>query len=356
MASGVVKGAHRSNGFTLVELLVVIAIIGILIALLLPAVQAAREAARRMQCTNNLKQIGLAMQNYLDPNKSFALGASLGEGSLWSAFILPYLEGGNMKDLLTIGENNTGNFQWAQPGPYSYPITDRTYRNVNAVETVIPVYRCPSAALPEHQYDVSADGWHVMRRCPGSYLGSASGLIEDQNKPVFGMRNLDGVLWGIHYEGKTLDRRTTRVRAVRIREITDGLSNTMLVGEALHDSIAQQQIGRKSELLVGDHKDHWYIGSDDVDTSPFMDPSEGLGSTGVPLNLHKIYTCEKGRSTPEQCMALQVCYSSNHTGIVNVVMCDGAVRAVNEAIDAQIWSDMGTRAGQTRASVGLPPR
>jgi len=355
MAGNVVRRTGASRGFTLVELLVVIAIIGILIALLLPAVQAARESARRMQCTNNLKQIGLAMQNYYGPNQTLPIGASVGEGSLWSAFILPYIEGTNLKDLMTIGENGTGNFQWAHPGPYSYPITLRAYLNINAVETVIPVYRCPSAALPEHQYDVSADGWHVMRRCPGSYLGCASGLIEDQNKPAFGMRNLDGVLFGIHYQGKTTRRAITRVRAIRFRDITDGLSNTMLVGEALHDTLAQIEIGKRPEARIGDHKDHWYIGSDDVDTSPFMDPSEALGSTGVPMNLHKVYTCQPGKSTPEQCQALQVCFSSNHTGIVNVVMCDGSVKAVEATIDKKLWSDMGTRAGQTRASVGLPP-
>jgi prepilin-type N-terminal cleavage/methylation domain-containing protein len=85
---------HRSTaGFTLVELLVVIAIIGILIALLLPAVQAAREAARRMQCTNNLKQIALAMHTYHDALRSFPLGSSReANGFTWYSFILPYID------------------------------------------------------------------------------------------------------------------------------------------------------------------------------------------------------------------------------------------------------------------------
>src|SRR5882724_1366526 len=90
-------GSHvrRGSAFTLVELLVVIAIIGILVALLLPAIQAAREAARRSQCQNNLKQIGLAITNYESATKTLPPGAFLGEGSAWSAFILPYLEEGN---------------------------------------------------------------------------------------------------------------------------------------------------------------------------------------------------------------------------------------------------------------------
>ncbi len=328
---------NRRRAFTLVELLVVIAIIGILIGLLLPAVQAAREAARRSQCTNNLKQIGIALLNYEVTNKSLPLGASLGEGSLWSAFILPYLENSPIKDLLTIGENDTGNFQWASKGPISGDIIDPKYRNIIAVSTVIPTYRCPSAALPEHQWDHSADGWHVVRRVPCSYLGCASGLVVDQNKPKFGMGYLDGVLFGINHQDKN------RRRAIRFREISDGLSNTMFVGEALHDVLVQSVIGPKPEAKTGDHKDHWYIGSDDVDTSPFMDPSEALGSTGVPMNLQKVYTCD---GTYEQCQELQISFSSAHFSIVNVVMGDGSVRAVNESTDPRVWRNMGTRAGQ----------
>jgi prepilin-type N-terminal cleavage/methylation domain-containing protein/prepilin-type processing-associated H-X9-DG protein len=345
------------KGFTLVELLVVIAIIGILVALLLPAVQAAREAARRSQCINNLKQLGIAMHNYEGANRSLPLGASLGDGALWTAFLLPYIEGGALKDLMTIGENNLLNSQWAFPGPYSYPITDRQYMNVIACETVIPTLRCPSAGLPEHQYDVSNDGWHVMRRVPASYLGCASGLSEDQNKylgqPRWGLENLDGVLYGIEHTNRRRTETDTIVKAVRFREISDGLSNTMLIGEAAHDVDAQIEIGRKPESQIGDHKDHWYIGSDDVDTSPYMDPSEGLGSTGVRPNLHREGALHKGKiakcgrsGSLEGCMALQLSFSSHHAGVVNVVMCDGSVRSVEDTIADQPWSDMGTRASQ----------
>ena len=152
------------SAFTLIELLVVIAIISILVLLLLPAVNAAREAARRTQCINNLKQIGLAVLNYEGTRGEFPIGAMLYEGSMWTAYILPHMEDENLKKLMTIGEDSYGNFQWAHPGPYRYPIDDKIYRNVIACETLISTFRCPSGAIPDYQYDISADNWHVMQR------------------------------------------------------------------------------------------------------------------------------------------------------------------------------------------------
>jgi prepilin-type N-terminal cleavage/methylation domain-containing protein len=107
---------HRrtaKRGFTLVELLVVIAIIGVLVALLLPAVQAAREAARRSQCQNNLKQIGLGLQMHHDVKKAFPSGANMGEGSMWSYFILPYMESTNEFARAKAQEDSGANYNWA---------------------------------------------------------------------------------------------------------------------------------------------------------------------------------------------------------------------------------------------------
>jgi prepilin-type N-terminal cleavage/methylation domain-containing protein len=343
-----------SPAFTLVELLVVIAIIGILVALLLPAIQAAREAARRSQCQNNLKQIGLAINNYESARKSLPPGCFLGEGSSWSAFILPYLEEGAAFDWLTIGEGDAGNFQWARSSEYTdAKLLDNFHRNIQVIETPMEVYRCPSAAMPEHQTDKSSDGWWVMRRAPASYIGVVSGL-ESRQHPIWRMRytrfpqenptfpGVDGVLVGLLHH----DEARTRVA---LRMITDGNSKTALAGEAWHDSETVDQNGRTAEAIQGNRKDHWWGGSDDIDTDPYRDLSEFLGSTGVPINLQRSpqenqMVCQNPDSA--ECQALQLSFGSAHSGIAQMVFVDGHLEAVQQDIDPKVWSDYGTRASQ----------
>ena len=187
------------GGFTLVELLVVIAIIGILIGLLLPAVQAAREAARRSSCSNNLKQIGLALQLYYDNKQSFPWGAG-GTGTYWSwsAFILPYVEQANAERLL------------------NYNFTYNTFPNQKNIKTLFPFYQCPSA--PENK----------LVTCCGSLPG-----VEDAGETNYSAIATDGRVTyastdtgsGIMFDNSS----------IRIPEITDGLSNTFIVGEIDHD-------------------------------------------------------------------------------------------------------------------------
>jgi prepilin-type N-terminal cleavage/methylation domain-containing protein/prepilin-type processing-associated H-X9-DG protein len=363
--------AANARGFTLVELLVVIAIIGILVALLLPAVQAAREAARRSQCSNNLKQIGLACLNYESSQGTLPPGAYLGEGSAWSAFILPYLEQGNMFSHLKIGDDPGANYQWGyNGGEYAdaAALGDK-FRNIQLVETVMPVYRCPSMSLPEHMFDNSADPEYlVMRRVPGSYIGVGSGLAKVQY-PTFWFRvgkqqgapplweGADGVLVGIHHQE---DRNKGRIA---LRRITDGTSNTLMVGEAVSDHETIEAEGREAEDVRGNRKDHWYGGSDDIDTAiserSFSDPSEFLGSTAVGINLQSTPAenqrlCRSAESPA--CQALQLSFGSTHPGIVQMVYVDGHVEQVEESIDPKVWSDQGSRASQIYTTGGADYR
>lgn len=350
------------RGFTLVELLVVIAIIGVLVALLLPAVQSAREAARRNQCANNLKQIGLAFQNFYSTRNYFPPGALMHEGSSWGAYLLPYIEQNNAFEQMEIGEDDNSNFQWASESKYgdSSELGDK-YRNVRIIESVISLSRCPSMGLPEHQIDRSSDGWWVMGRVPASYIGVATGLHRVQfpswylrgtynpQKPNY--QGADGVLYAIH---KDQDRH----KGVAIRQIEDGTSNTALVGEVWHDVENQDNFGQQPESIEGNRKDHWWGGSDDIDTTfgeSVRDLSEFLGSTAVPMNLQRSseenkITCQSSASKP--CQALQLSFGSEHPGVVQMVFCDGHVSGLTEDTDARVWSDYGTRSSQRLESDG----
>ncbi|MBX3435333.1 MAG: DUF1559 domain-containing protein [Pirellulales bacterium] len=359
----------RRTGFTLVELLVVIAIIGVLVALLLPAIQSAREAARRSQCSNNLKQIGLALLNYESTKRRLPPGALMNEGSAWSAYLLDYIERSTSMTLLKIGDNSAYNSQWGHPGgPYAdaNALPDNM-RNVKVIEQVVPTYRCPSAGLPEHQLDVTADNYWIMNRSPVSYLGVATGLqakqhqagdvyfLKGQPSPEDGnaaYEGADGVLYGIDKDDKVH-------KGTQLREITDGTSSTMMVGEALHDYDTQEAVGGSPENRAGSRKDHWWGGSDDIDTHPGCDLSEFLGSTAVSPNFQTTsLEHQQWCANPDSanCQKLQLAFGSEHPGSLQVVFCDGHVENVTDGVDPHVWSDYGTRASQTLYQDGAAPR
>jgi prepilin-type N-terminal cleavage/methylation domain-containing protein/prepilin-type processing-associated H-X9-DG protein len=209
--------ARNRNGFTLVELLVVIAIIGVLVALLLPAVQTAREAARRMGCANNLKQLGLAMHNYVDVHKAFPIGHMFrgpfdgdplsgqgGTGFGWASALLPYLE------------------QQALYSQFDFrlPITNNNpSRNLTLAQTYLPNFACPSDNKPKNWTDgaVTNSATSSYKACGTSYdgwQGGAVGTIPNRNR-FNGMFDRDN-----------------RGTSLRIAEITDGTSNQFMIAEA----------------------------------------------------------------------------------------------------------------------------
>jgi len=236
---------QRNKGFTLVELLVVIAIIGILVSLTLPAVQSAREAARRMQCSNNMKQIGLAMHNYHEAHKTFPPAWLLGydpSGPVvnvqsWGVQILPYIEQSNIAD----------EYDYKAPAilPPIGTNPASVARNIELIQTFLPTFVCPSAAhrgdkvyhgglpagalpgLPALEWDAAPSDYCISTGVRGDYAnlaynGNAGGSREGAVQPVAGPFGTD----------------TSEIASIR-----DGLSNTMMCGERLGGS----KIYRKRE-------------------------------------------------------------------------------------------------------------
>jgi prepilin-type N-terminal cleavage/methylation domain-containing protein len=367
------RGAHAA--FTLVELLVVIAIIGILVALLLPAIQAAREAARRSQCMNNLKQIGIALQNYHGAHKTFPVGVSMQEGSTWSAHILPYMEESSAAAVLDIDYINSKRYSHDSPSYNTASLVD-PFKNLIAMETVIPSFRCPSTFLPEHMPDRCHTQKYIQGRVPSSYIACASGLAQSQQITATlpgqfrrWMEQLDGVMYGVYMKDPPPKNNFNGRSLVSIAKIEDGTSKTVMAGEAWFDvELVGQTLSDgypKAENAQGTRKDHWMIGSDSVSDATPGDPSEALGSTGVPPNWHKdrnamqhcIELSSGGMSAsmasssmhivgPSDCFGVQLSFPSDHPGITQIVMCDGSVQQVEEDVNLDIWEQMGTRSNK----------
>ncbi|MGI9177844.1 MAG: DUF1559 domain-containing protein, partial [Pirellulales bacterium] len=219
---------RRWTGFTLVELLVVIAIIATLIGLLLPAVQSAREAARRTQCSNNLKQIGLAVLGYESARKSLPPG-NVSESvvingpyySTWTLEILPYMEG--------IGVHKLWNPTKAQEDA----------SNKQLRETLMPGYTCPVDLFPTQLQKPESGPGYTLDWAPGSYramsghsLGQTGDHFWDNqlvaNTPATETRS--GCQGAMHTTARTSGT-SRKLQAERLRTIKDGLSKTLLVGE-----------------------------------------------------------------------------------------------------------------------------
>src|SRR5262245_43952446 len=221
----------RQRGFTLIELLVVIAVIAILIALLLPAVQQAREAARRTQCKNNLKQQGLAIHNYEETHKRMPMGivssftgAFDDDGFSWGTSILPFIDQAPLYNKLTqttiAGQNLFGRFgalelYWQLSGS---PATGAV---IPGGETPLEVYRCPSSTLPQNVPQTFAIPG-ALNAAPAENPWMIGYAVSDYKGAGGSCLGDDGVL---HKNGEAPGGR-------KFRDITDGLSNTFLIGES----------------------------------------------------------------------------------------------------------------------------
>jgi len=221
------KSCRARSGFTLVELLVVIAIIGILIALLLPAVQAAREAARRSQCSNNLKQLGLGLHNYHDTYKSFPAGYINIAGNMnlwgWSAMILPYVEQGALYDEIK------PNVNWLEDVADAYVTAsgDPNLRDLLVLSQPISVFRCPSDEGPvQNVYRDRfpwANGANTGRIATSNYVAAVDTwrIADNSNN-----RECSKGQYGSQSIGMFRPN-----SGYRFRDIRDGSSNVIALGE-----------------------------------------------------------------------------------------------------------------------------
>ena len=304
------RQARASCGFTLVELLVVIAIIGILIAMLLPAVQSVREAARRIQCANNLKQMGLAMLNYESSHRHFPPGYLESDSPFrayyWSAFTLPFLEQSPLFNSIEFDQ------------PFNLVGTP----NYQAAAVYLPVYQCPSSGVPQN----AIDGQGIVGRAPSTYLACASGLLgfESGAQPYVG-NSSSNISDGIFFENSE----------TRHASISDGLSNSVMVGESLHD-FEHGGFDRSGGYEI---VDHWTIGSDfhggQTPHDQSSDISEVIGTTACQLNA--IFDDEAPVDHQE------LGYSSRHLGVVQFCFADGHVSAISESVELRVLSAIGSR-------------
>lgn len=342
----------RRPAFTLVELLVVIAIIGILVALLLPAVQAAREAARRTQCTNHLKQIGLALHNYSDTHKSLPFGKGpsypgAAGYARWSthALILPFMEQRPLHDNL--------NFSYAPATPGMGGVINfmPAYANANGINDVvsrthIPTFICPS------DVSITNPNW------PGqnNYAGNQGGWLCDRSDAPPGPGDIapgelqTGVLYYLS--------------RIRFADVLDGTSNTMMFSERLRGNGTPDP---KTDLFVMTNQTSlqatydtcmatntatavpltskwgwsWTMGENCCTLYNHVATPNSISCAGIPF---------PGTMTN---MAMQVSASSRHPGGVNATMVDGSVRFTTSSIDLLTWRALGTRSGGEAVSNGL---
>jgi len=292
--------------FTLIELLVVIAIIAVLIALLLPAVQQAREAARRSQCINNLKQLGLALHNYHDTHNVFPPGwigvenniphMEGNSGFAWGAHVLPYVDQGPLYNQLNVNQ----------------PCHDPAF-NAAALNAVLPVFRCPSDPSPEFwQIPEEADPTVFLARLPSAnYVGN------------FGTEGPEDLCGAAPYPAAQCrgDGVFQHNSNTRMRDIVDGSSNTIFVGEHRTDTRAA------TVAATG---------------FPWHSTWVGFVPEGAEAAARFLGVADHTPNHPDLHMED---YSSWHTGGVHLLFGDGRVRFVNENVDYQLFQGSATRAG-----------
>jgi prepilin-type N-terminal cleavage/methylation domain-containing protein len=295
------------RGFTLVELLVVIAIIGILVALLLPAVQSAREAARRMSCSNQLKQISLATHNFHDTYKEFPYAVrdrlEGDNGNTWATGfiqIMPFIESDAMAQLWDAEEPRNSTVDTDGDG----------WTNAQLQQEIIPTYMCPSMVLPNGTLGSENRGPSSYLYCAGSFnpslfhYGVYSGV-----EPA-----CDGAVVGIKtYVAPPFGAGPNHRKPTKFRDIIDGTSNTLMIGET--DFMPRG-------VPSTDYGAVWAYGY-----------FYSWGTAYYPFNDHDVPAAEStfGR------------FRSQHPGGAQFALSDGSVRFIAETVEHSVYQAVSTR-------------
>ncbi len=331
------RTSRKSRGFTLVELLVVIAIIGILVALLLPAVQAAREAARRMSCSNNLKQMGVAMHNYHDTYKTLPPGTinASGHGSIglnnpatggWLGhtghmLILPFMEMQPLHDRIDFNIASSGVTQWGAPKG-GWPNA-----NTPLMQTLIPSYLCPSDRGDERGKLASTSAaWVANGERHTNYAlsagGHGNGWWANQRWQNFSASasNLEDGRTGIPYRGPFGHN-----GAAKFRDFIDGTSNVVIVGEV---TIANRW-STLYEHTWGGYRAYntFFNNHPNINASHINNFRYHInGPTIYPPTAKTHYRHYVGVT------------ASMHPGGAQYTLGDGSVRFVMETVDKSVWA------------------
>jgi len=323
------RSAGRSRGFTLVELLVVIAIIGILIALLLPAVQAAREAGRRSQCANHLKQYGLGIHSYHSASKVFPINAGGPMGNAlprltWQVRILPYMEQGDVYNKIdfTIDMRRLfvapGTILWAVSPPYTHCPTDDFPHVINPPT--------PTTTATNARAQCNYGGSLGSQNVDGTALTSCHPFKVFEQKTVrFGQTLDKNQVSGIFAFGAV---------AISTADVRDGTSNTLMVGEVLPG--CQWNNDNQSGTWINSWGNLFSIGGGVSTITPMNDMTTCVGSNRI----------RDPRCNPASGETMQYAYGfkSKHPDGAQFTMADGSVRFINQAIDHMTFQFIGGRA------------